>query len=168
MFLGSGTTRLGIFAHILGWKVGPGYYSADSAQKIISSLHFLTNQIKFFRFLAELAHFNDPELPVDRFSIVKKHFFINTNNVKDFLLQQRIVHGCKDPSNTHLTPNVVRVKCSDIFNYLDQYYSFYTPSLLKFEKFSTLRPRSIFVIFSWKVWVFQEMSPFSWRNLRVT
>jgi hypothetical protein len=39
------------------------------------------------RFLGETAHFYRPRLHVDRFSIVKKHFFINSN-VKGFFLQQ--------------------------------------------------------------------------------
>jgi hypothetical protein len=45
-------------------------------------------QLSLARFLGDLAHFNGPGLPVDRFSIGKKHFFMNTNNVRGFFLQQ--------------------------------------------------------------------------------
>jgi hypothetical protein len=50
-------------------------------------------------------HFNVPGLPVDRFSIFKKHFFIITNNVKGFLLRWRKAHGGLDPSKSHLQAN---------------------------------------------------------------
>jgi hypothetical protein len=56
--------------------------------------------------ITDLVHFNGPKLPVDRFSIVKKHLFINTNNVKAFLYQQRKAHGCWDPSKAHSQPKV--------------------------------------------------------------
>jgi hypothetical protein len=45
-------------------------------------------QLSLARFLGDPAHFNGPGLPVDRFSIGKKHFFMNTNNVRGFFLQQ--------------------------------------------------------------------------------
>jgi hypothetical protein len=62
---------------------------SSNVEKIIPSLHFLTNQLTLSRFLVDLVHFNDPELPVGPFSIVKKHFFINTNNVKGFFYCNR-------------------------------------------------------------------------------
>jgi hypothetical protein len=74
-----------------------------NSEKFKPSLHFLSNQLKkLSRFLADLVFFNGPELPVGQFSIVKKHFFINTNNFKDFLLQQLKAHGCLDPSKSYL------------------------------------------------------------------
>jgi hypothetical protein len=45
-------------------------------------------QLPLARFLGDPAHFNGPGLPVDRFSIGKKHFFMNTNNVRGFFSQQ--------------------------------------------------------------------------------
>jgi hypothetical protein len=38
-----------------------------NVETIIPSLHFLTNQLTLSRFLADLVHFNGPELPVDQF-----------------------------------------------------------------------------------------------------
>jgi hypothetical protein len=87
---GSGATRPEIFEHILGWKVDTGNYPTYFAQKRgrnLFSLHFWINQLTLSWFLADQIHFNVPGLPVDRFSIVKKHIFIITNNVKGFLLR---------------------------------------------------------------------------------
>jgi hypothetical protein len=87
---GSGAARLEIFEHILGWKVGTGNYPTNFAQKRgknLLSLHFWINQLTLSWFLVDKIHCNVPGLPVDRFSIVKKHFFIITNNVKGFLLR---------------------------------------------------------------------------------
>jgi hypothetical protein len=54
------------------------------ATKNIISLHVSSIQLSIARFLGDPAHLNRPGLTVDRFSIVKKHIFINTNNVKGF------------------------------------------------------------------------------------
>jgi hypothetical protein len=43
----------------------------------------LSKKLSFSRLLVGLAHFDGSELPVDLFSIVKKYFFTNTNNIKD-------------------------------------------------------------------------------------
>jgi hypothetical protein len=75
-------------------------------EKIYLLLHFLTNQHTLSRFLADLVHFNGPELPEDQFLIAKKQFLINTSNVKGFLFQQRKAHGCLNPSKSYLQPNV--------------------------------------------------------------
>jgi hypothetical protein len=58
-----------------------------NVEKNLFSLHFWINQLTLSLFLADQIHFNVPGLPVDRFSIVKKHFFIIINNVKGFLAQ---------------------------------------------------------------------------------
>jgi hypothetical protein len=54
-------------------------------------------QFSVARFLGDLAYFKGSELPVDRISIAKTQFFLNTNNVKDFLLQWRKTQGGLDP-----------------------------------------------------------------------
>jgi hypothetical protein len=73
------------------------------ATKNIITLHVSSIQLSIARFLGDPAYFNRPiGLPVDRFSIVKKHFFINTNNVKSFLLQQRGSHCCLKPLKSGL------------------------------------------------------------------
>jgi hypothetical protein len=43
-------------------------------------------QFSVARFLGDLAHFKGLELPKGRFSIAKKQFFINTNDLKGFEL----------------------------------------------------------------------------------
>jgi hypothetical protein len=56
-----------------------------------------------------------PELPVDRFSIVKKHLFIKNNNVRGFLLQNRKARDprdCLNPLKSHLVPNVLKFQIS--------------------------------------------------------
>jgi hypothetical protein len=47
-------------------------------------LQFFSKKLSLYRFLTDLAHFNGPELPVDRFSIAKVYFYLNTNNTKGF------------------------------------------------------------------------------------
>jgi hypothetical protein len=98
------------------------------------------------RVLADLAHFNGPELPVDRISIIKKHFFINTNNVKGFFIvtaQSPRLFGpfkisfankfrfCSKKiifQGPRRRVNKTMSKCPNIFytGYWDQYHIFYT------------------------------------------
>jgi hypothetical protein len=64
-----------------------GNYPTDFVQKRgkkLFSLHVWINQLTLPWFLEDQIHFSVPGLPVDRFSSVKKHFFIITYNVKGF------------------------------------------------------------------------------------
>jgi hypothetical protein len=70
--------------------------------KYIITLHVSSIKLLIARFLGDPALFNRSGFPVNRFSIVKKHFFINTNNVKGFLLQQRGSHCCLKPLKSGL------------------------------------------------------------------
>ena len=72
-----------------------------------ATLHFPSVQLSIARFLGDPGQFNRPELPVDRFSCAQKHFFINTNNVKGYLLQQRESHCCLEPPRHGLQKNSV-------------------------------------------------------------
>jgi hypothetical protein len=63
----------------------PGFHAqAGPPTKKFITLLVSSIQLSIVRFLGD--HFNRPGLPVDRFSIVKQHFFINTNNVKGFFI----------------------------------------------------------------------------------
>jgi hypothetical protein len=44
----------------------------------INKLHVSSIQLSIARFSGQPPHFTRPRFPMDRFSIVKKHFFINT------------------------------------------------------------------------------------------
>jgi hypothetical protein len=54
----------------------------------IYTLLVSSNQLYLARFLGDPADFNGPGLPVDQFSIGKKHFFMKINNVRGFFSQQ--------------------------------------------------------------------------------
>jgi hypothetical protein len=56
--------------------------------------HIWTIKISAMAFLDDLALFQCSGLPVRRFSSNQKYFFINTNSVEGFLLQQRQSNGC--------------------------------------------------------------------------
>jgi hypothetical protein len=65
------------------------YLSQPRKVKInIYTLLVSSIQLSMARFLGDPNHFNGPGLPVDKFSIGKKHFFKNTNNVRGFFSQQ--------------------------------------------------------------------------------
>jgi hypothetical protein len=71
---------------------GHSWFSPDSVQKLGENGVSVAFSVSS-RSYGDLGHFKGPELPVGQFSIRKKHFFINTNNFKSFLLQQRKTHG---------------------------------------------------------------------------
>ena len=72
-----------------------------------ATLHFPTVQLSIVRFSGDPAQFNRPGLPVDRFSCAQKRFFINTNNVKGYLLQQHESHCCLEAPRYGLQKNSV-------------------------------------------------------------
>jgi hypothetical protein len=69
--------------------------------------HIWTIKISAMAFLGDLALFQCSGLPAHQFSSNQKYFFINTNSVEGFLLQQRRSNGYFKLSRYGLQKNSV-------------------------------------------------------------
>jgi hypothetical protein len=69
---------------------------------LVVSVAFSRSSISNFQIFGQPGSLQRSKTSYGPICNLQKHVFINTNNAKGFLLQQRKVHGCVSPYKSHL------------------------------------------------------------------